>query len=62
MSQETQILQHLRRGPITPLQALDRYQCFRLAARISDLKDKGHRIETEMVRRDNKRFARYRLK
>ena len=61
MSQEKAILSHLKRGPITPLDALERYGCFRLAARINDLRGRGHRIETEMVERDDKRYARYRL-
>ena len=62
MSQSTRILTHLRRGPITPLQALDKYGCLRLAARINDLRDRGHKIETEIVKAGDKRYARYRLK
>jgi len=62
MSQESQILTHMKRyGSITPLTALDRYGCFRLAARVSDLKYKGHKIATELVDQGGKRFARYRL-
>ena len=61
MSQSMQILSHLKRKPITPIEALERYGCFRLAARLSDLRYQGHLIETEMVERDDKRFARYRL-
>ena len=61
MSQANAILSHLKRGPITPLDALDRYGCFRLAARIADLRGAGHPIKTEWVERQGKRFARYRL-
>jgi len=62
MSQEIQILTHMRRyGSITPITALDRYGCFRLAARVSDLKYRGHKINTELVKQGGKRFARYRL-
>ncbi len=61
MSQETRILAHLKKRPITPLQALKMYGCFRLAARISDLRGKGHTIETTIIEKDGKRFARYRL-
>lgn len=62
MSQETQILSHMKRhGSIDPITALDRYNCFRLAARVSDLRCRGHKIATEMVENGNKRFARYRL-
>ena len=59
MSQETQILSHLKRGPIDPMKALKLYGCFRLAARISDLRDKGYDIRTQIVERDGKRFAKY---
>jgi len=62
MSQESQILSHMKRyGSITPLTALDRYGCFRLAARVTDLKDRGHKISTELVKQRGKRFARYTL-
>ena len=61
MSQSVAILSHLKRwGSIDPMTALDRYGCFRLAARIEELR-RVHHIETEMVERGNKRFARYRL-
>ena len=46
-SQSAQILHHLtHQGPITALDALNRYACFRLAARIKDLRDQGHDIRT----------------
>lgn len=61
-TQQQAILKHLRSGnPITPIDALERYGCFRLSARISDLKAQGHRITTEMVKKEDKRFASYRL-
>lgn len=62
MSQSQQILAHLKSGPITPLEALSNYGCLRLAARISDLRERGHIIETTMIERGDKRFASYRLK
>lgn len=62
MSQTTAILSHLRKSPITPLQALKKYGCLRLAARISNLRDKGYKIETVMVDQGDKRFAKYSLK
>lgn len=61
MSQNHAILSHLKRGPITPLDALERYGCFRLAARIDELRTAGHAIRTEWVRQGEKRFARYRM-
>jgi hypothetical protein len=45
---------------ITQLEALTQFGCFRLAARIADLRDKGLKVETKMVTLENgKRIARY---
>ena len=61
MSQASRILSHLKRRPITPLQALDLYGCMRLAARVADLRGRGHKIITEPLEINGKRIARYRL-
>lgn len=61
MSQNQQILGLLKKGPITAMDALQKAQCFRLAARINDLKALGHNILTETIKENGKRFARYRL-
>jgi hypothetical protein len=61
MSQADRILNHLKKRPLTAIQALSYFGTFRLAARIADLRAKGHMIETEMVERNGKRVARYRL-
>jgi hypothetical protein len=61
MSQVDRIHAHLKSSPITSMQALRRYGCFRLAARIRDLRASGHQIETERVERGGKTFARYRM-
>ena len=66
-SQTERILGHLRIAPITPLEALKYAGCWNLAARIFDLREYGHRIDTEMVSVQNsrgevKRVARYRLR
>ena len=48
---------------ITQLEALTQCGCFRLAARIADLRDKGLNVVTDMVTLENgKRVARYFLK
>ena len=48
---------------ITQLEALNQVGCFRLAARIADLRDKGLNVVTDMVTLDNgKRVARYFVK
>jgi hypothetical protein len=36
-------------------------QCFRLAARIAELRDIGHNIHTTMIYSNGKRYASYRL-
>jgi hypothetical protein len=61
MSQNDKILAHLERKPITPVQALSLYGCFRLAARIKDLREQGNTIITHIVSRNGKRFAMYAL-
>ena len=61
MSQNHAILSHLKRKPITPIEALENYGCFRLAARINDLRGSGHKITTDIIERGEKRFAQYRL-
>lgn len=63
MTQKQAILTHLQTvGAITPLEALQRYGCFRLGARIADLKADGVAIKTQMVKENGKRFAKYELK
>ena len=59
-SQNAMILAELKRGrSLTPIDALKRFGCFRLGARIFDLKQDGHPITTTMVEERGKRFARY---
>jgi len=61
-SQQDRIINFLATGrSLTPLQALSRFGCMRLGARIWQLKRDGHRIQAEMVRRGGKTFAQYRL-
>lgn len=46
----TQVLHHLKSGKsITPTEALDLFGCFRLGARIFELREEGHPIEKQMV-------------
>lgn len=62
MSQTEAIKHHLLLiGPLTPIEALERYQCFRLAARIDELRREGMEVETEIVKGGGKRWARYRV-
>lgn len=49
-SQESAILSYLRAGfRITPLEALEKFRCMRLGARIYSLKKGGLNIKSEMV-------------
>lgn len=60
MTQADRILQALQRGDrLTPMDALDRFGCFRLAARIDDLKKQNHDIRSELVRRGDATVAEY---
>ena len=62
-TQNEMILAHLRAGhEITPLEALEKFGCLRLAARISDLRATGQNINSRTHHEPNgKRFAAYRL-
>lgn len=48
-------------GTLTPLDALEKFGCFRLATRIFELKKEGLDIRTEMVENEatGKRYAKY---
>lgn len=63
-SQASRILEYMRAGnSITPLDALRLFGCMRLGARIYDLKQRGHVINTLIVKDDlsGSRYARYSL-
>ena len=60
MSQSNLILTYLQEGnSISPLEALHKFGCFRLGARIWDLRRAGHNIKEEDVNIGGKRFAKY---
>jgi hypothetical protein len=60
-SQSLKILNHMMKRPITPLEALNKFGCFRLAARIHELKNMGWTIRSSKVTRNNKTIAQYSL-
>lgn len=64
MTQTDELLSLLKRSPegVTALDALEIVGSFRLAARINDLRGKGHVIDSTMVPVNGKRVARYRLR
>ena len=61
--QTTKILQYLKehREGITPIDALHLFGCFRLSARIADLRDKGYAIEAVRETKGGKTYCRYTL-
>lgn len=61
-TQKEAILDYLMAGnTITPLEALDKFGCFRLADIIFKLKKDGYNIETAMIKDGDKWYARYKL-
>jgi hypothetical protein len=63
-TQTIQILEYLKAGnSITPLDALRKFGCMRLGARIYDPKQDGYVINTRMVKdeKSGARYARYSL-
>jgi hypothetical protein len=61
MNQSERLLEALRKGPITPLDAWRYLGIYRLGARIFDLKRQGHPIVTELLKVGPRRVAQYRL-
>lgn len=61
MSQRTAILNALRAGrKLTPVEALRDFGCFRLGARIHELKQAGHDIRSRRIEvGEGKRVAQY---
>ena len=54
------LLEYLERyNSITPMEALNAFNCFRLGARVSDLRADGYDIQTE-INPKGKRYAIYR--
>ena len=50
-TQKKCILEYLQTGKtLTPLEALDKFGCFRLGARIHELREEGENVMKEMVR------------
>jgi hypothetical protein len=57
------ILSYLQQGyTLTPLEALQKFNCFALSQRVTDLRQAGHRIVTKMIKLPSgKRVAEYKL-
>lgn len=62
--QSRAVLELLQRHPqtgVTQQRAIAELGCYRLAARVADLRADGYEIVSEMVLQGGVRFARYRL-
>ena len=60
-SQKQQILDYMLDGTeITPIDALNKFGCFRLGARIADLKKDGYDVK-KRIAKGEKNYAIYRL-
>ena len=63
MSQNEAIKAALLSGrSLTPIDALEDFGCFRLAARVADLRREGLDIECHRETANGKHYARYRLR
>ena len=51
----------LQGGKVTPLEALEKWGCMRLAARIAELRKEGMDIRTTPITRNGKTYAQYHL-
>ncbi len=61
-TQKALILEYLQSGQsLSPIDALHKFGCFRLAPRVLELRLEGFDIQTQMVRRNGKAYAEYRL-
>jgi len=60
-NQASQIKHYLEQGhTLTSIEALEKFQCFRLASRIHDLKKSGYAVDKIMITGTNgKRWAQY---
>lgn len=62
MTQQEKIMHHMKTGKsINPIQALNMFGCFRLAAVIFAIKSEGHNVKTEIVYKNKKHYAKYNL-
>ena len=62
MTQCDQLLLLLQAGWVSPQDAIEVMKCYRLAARIHDLKKRGYDIEDRTVRHGDVHWSEYRLR
>ena len=62
MTQTDELHALLKKGPVTALDALQAIGCYRVAARVFDLRSKGIEVTTNIIKLDNgKHIAKYSL-
>jgi hypothetical protein len=61
MSKTVDVLNHLKKKPITSWEAITQYRATRLADIVFKLRGRGFNITTELVENGSIRYARYRL-
>jgi hypothetical protein len=59
MSQNDELLRWMSKRPIDAQTAIAQFSCYRLAARIRELREDGHNIQTIMIRDGRSAYARY---
>lgn len=61
-SQSLQIMKYLATGkPLTAIQALNKFGCFRLAARVHEMRSEGLAITEKTINKNGKRFSQYQI-
>jgi hypothetical protein len=61
MSQTSQLISLMKRKWVTPQDALRHAGCFRLAARVHDMRSAGINVVDRWVERDDTRFKAYKI-
>lgn len=59
MTQNKMIIAHMKKASITPLEALKKYGCLRLASRICEIKDMGYNVKSDMFYAENGKRMEY---
>jgi hypothetical protein len=56
------IMKYLATGkPLTAIQALNKFGCFRLAARIHEMRKEGIAVTEKSINKNGKRFSQYQI-
>lgn len=61
MTQQKLVLQRLKKGWTTALDALSECGCMRLAARVQEFREAGYKVTDKWVELNGKRFKAYKV-